>query len=65
NASDLFLSSNWYGTVSQPEINLLVKNSYQFAERTFMLSWSNTFGDKKLKSARERQMGSAEEMQRL
>lgn len=65
NASDLFLSSNWFGTVSQPEINLLVKNSYQFAERTFMLSWTNTFGDKKLKSARERQMGSAEEMQRL
>jgi len=65
NASDLFLSSNWYGTADQPEINLLVKNSFQYAERTFMLSWSNTFGNRKLKSTRERQTGSAEEMRRL
>lgn len=30
-----------------------------------MLSWTNTFGNKKVKSARERQTGSAEEMRRI
>lgn len=65
NATDLFLSSNWYGLTEQPALNLLVKSSYQMAERTFMLSWTNTFGNAKLKSARQRQTGSAEEMRRL
>ncbi|MBL7809710.1 MAG: TonB-dependent receptor [Saprospiraceae bacterium] len=64
-ATDLFLSSNWFGTADQPEIQLLVESSYQMAERTFMLSWTNTFGNKKLKSARNRQTGAAEEMRRL
>ena len=64
-ATDLFLSTNWYGVTNQPEINLLVTSSYQFAERTFMLTWTNTFGNKKVKSARERQTGSAEEMRRI
>ncbi|MBC7774368.1 MAG: TonB-dependent receptor [Phycisphaerae bacterium] len=65
NASDLFMSTNWYGNTNQPEINLMVRQSYQMAERTFMLSWTNTFGNKKLKSARQRQTGSAEEMRRI
>lgn len=65
NASDLFLSSNWFGIAEQPEVNLLVKSSFQMAERTLMLSWSNTFGNRKLKSARERQTGAAEELRRL
>jgi hypothetical protein len=64
-ANDLFLSSNWYGTTEQPEIGLMVRSSYQFSERTFMLSWTNTFGNKKLKSSRQRQTGSAEEMKRI
>ncbi len=64
-ATDLFLSTNWFGTTDHPEIQLLVKSSYQIAERTFMLSWTNTFGNKKLKSARQRQTGAAEEMKRL
>jgi len=65
NATDLFMTSNWYGTTEQPEVELFVKSSYQLAERTFMLSWSNTFGNKKIKSSRERQTGSAEEMRRI
>ncbi len=64
-ANNLLLSTNWYGTTEQPEVGLLVKASYQFAERTFMLSWTNTFGNEKLKSARQRQTGAAEEMRRL
>lgn len=64
-AQDLFLSTNWYGTTDQPAVNLRVDASYQFAERPFMLSWTNTFGNRKLKSARERQTGAAEEMRRI
>jgi len=56
---------NWFGNTDQPAINLMVRQSYQFSERTFMLSWTNTFGNKKVKSARERQTGSAEEMRRI
>jgi hypothetical protein len=65
NASNLFESDNWLGTTKQPDINLYTKASFEFAERTFMLSWSNTFGNSKLKSARQRQTGAVEEMQRL
>lgn len=64
-ATDLFESTNWFGATRQPDINLLTDVSFQFAERTFLLSWTNTFGNKKLKSARERQTGAAEEMQRI
>jgi hypothetical protein len=65
NASDLFLSTNWFGTTYQPQINLQVNESFQFAERVIMLSWTNTFGNRKLKSSRQRQTGSTEEAQRI
>jgi outer membrane receptor protein involved in Fe transport len=65
NASDLFLSTNWFGTTNQPQINLRVNESFQFAERVIMLSWTNTFGNRKLKSSRQRQTGSTEEAQRI
>ena len=65
NVSDLFLSTNWIGSTSQPQNNILVDLSFRFAERTFMLSWTNTFGSQKLKSSRDRQTGAAEEMKRM
>lgn len=65
NVSDIFLGSNWYGITNQPEYNLYVDVSFQFTERTFMLSWTNTFGSQKMKSSRNRQTGSAEEMRRM
>lgn len=65
NATDLFLSTNWFGTTEQPEINLNVRSSYQFAERVFLLSWTNTFGNKKVKSARKHKTGGEEELQRI
>jgi len=64
-ANDLFRSSNWFGTTDQPEIDLLTKQSFQWSERVFMLSWSNTFGNKKIKAARQRQTGAVEEWRRL
>jgi hypothetical protein len=64
-ASNLFESDNWFGTTRQPDINLYTKASFEFAERSFILSWTNTFGNKKLKSSRQRQTGASEEMQRI
>ena len=65
NVNDVFLSSNWYGSAYQPEVNLRIRNSYQQAERTFMLTWSNKFGNKKLRDQRRRATGAADEMRRL
>jgi len=65
NANDLFMTSNWYLLTDQPQVNLLVNSSFRFAERVFMLSWTNTFGNSKLKSSRSRQTGSAEEVKRI
>ncbi len=65
NVSDIFLSTNWIGRTNQPQNNILVDLSFRFAERTFMLSWSNTFGSTKLKSSRSRTTGAAEVMQRM
>jgi outer membrane receptor protein involved in Fe transport len=65
NVNDLFKGTSWYATTDQTEIGLYVKSSYQIAERVFMLSWTNTFGNQKLKSERKRQTASAEEMRRI
>jgi hypothetical protein len=65
NASNLLQTGNWYGTTRQPENNLMVDLSFQFTERVFMLTWSNTFGSDKVKAARQRQTGASEERQRL
>ncbi len=65
NLNDIFQSNNYFWTADQPELNLLVKGSFQQAERVFMLTWANKFGNKKLKDARQRQSGAADEMRRL
>lgn len=65
NAANLFLSNNWFGTTDQPQANLYVRQSYQIAERTFLLSWTNTFGNKKVQSARKRKTGGEEELNRI
>ncbi len=65
NASNLLQTGNWYGTTRQPDNNLMVDLSFQFTERVFMLTWSNTFGSDKVKAARSRQTGASEERQRL
>lgn len=65
NVSDIFLTNNWFGSAFQPEVNLRLKNSYQQTERTFMLTWTNKFGNNKLKDARNRARGASDEMRRL
>jgi Outer membrane protein beta-barrel family len=65
NINDIFQSSNWLGTAKDPSVNLNVFNAFKDAERTFMITWSNKFGNKKLKDSRQRARGSDEEMRRL
>ena len=65
NVSDIFASFNWITQAERPEINLRVSSSYRQAERVFMLTWTNKFGNKKLRDARQRASGAADEMRRL
>lgn len=65
NASNLLLTNDWYGTTRQPDNNLMVDLSMKFSERVFMLTWSNTFGNDKVKASRTRQTGASEERNRL
>lgn len=62
---DVLLSGNWSGNTNQPEVNLRTASAYRTAERTFKLTWSNKFGNNKLKSERQRATGAADEMRRF
>jgi len=64
NAQDIFVGSNYFGAINLPDQNFNVRGTYQFAERVVRLSYSNTFGNGKLKSARNRQSG-VDEKQRV
>jgi Outer membrane protein beta-barrel family/Carboxypeptidase regulatory-like domain len=64
-ATDLFETTNWVGTADEPQLNLYVRNGYQTAERTFMLTYTNKFGNTKLRDARQRESGASDEMRRL
>ena len=64
-ANDIFESSNFLSSIDQPDINLRVSSAYKQAERVFMLTWTNKFGNTKLKDARQRASGAADEMRRL
>jgi hypothetical protein len=63
--TDILVSNNWIGTTDQPDLNLLVRTAYKESERVFMLTWTNKFGNNKLKDARQRERGASEEMRRL
>ncbi|MBK9013983.1 MAG: TonB-dependent receptor [Saprospiraceae bacterium] len=65
NVNDIFLTNNYRGTTRQDDLNLYVKSGYLQAERVFMLTWSNKFGNKKLREARQRDGGASEERRRL
>ena len=60
NVQDIFEGSNWLGSVNIPDKNLNVRADFIFAERLVRLSYTNTFGNTKLKSARRHESGSEE-----
>ena len=58
-------SIQWDVVNAIPEQNLKTKSSLDFMSRTFVLTYSRNFGNKKLKSARERARGAEEEKNRV
>ncbi len=65
NVNDIFLTNNFRGTTRQDDLNLYVKSGYLQAERVFMVTWSNQFGNRKLREARQRDGGASDERRRL
>jgi len=63
--NDMLDSMKYTLTTDIPEQNLNTVNTFDFFNRTFLLTYSNRFGNRKLKSARERGTGSEEEKQRV
>ena len=63
--NDLLDKVKWTVTTNVPEQNLNTENTFDLFNRTFLLSYTNSFGNRKLKSARERGTGAEEEKQRV
>ena len=62
---DLFWTGNWRSYANVPEQNLVYEDLYRFSERVFRLSYSNSFGNRKIRSARYRSTGAEEERNRV
>lgn len=63
--NDLLDSMKWTVTTNIPEQNLNTVNSFDLFNRTFLLTYTNSFGNRKLKSTRERGTGAEEEKNRV
>ena len=63
--NDLFDSVDWTFRTDLPDQNLKFLNTVDFFNRTFMVTYSRNFGNRKLKSARERETGAEEERKRV
>ncbi len=63
--NDLLDSQKWTVITDVPEQNLNTNNTFDFSNRTFIISYTNTFGNSKLKSARSRTTGAEEEKRRV
>ena len=56
--------TNWTGRLDDPAVDFIYEGSYAFAERTYSLNFSTSFGSSDVKQARQRQTSSAEERAR-
>ena len=65
NINDIFDSNEFNSSTTLPDQNLFVSASLDFSNRTFLLTYSRTFGNKKAKSLRNRREGAEEERQRI
>lgn len=65
NINDIFDSSKFRSTSSFPDQNLNSVINIDFSNRTYLLTYSRNFGNKKLKSTRQRKTGSEEERRRV
>ena len=65
NINDILDSYQLQGSTNIPEENLNTYNTFDFSNRTFLLTYTRSFGNKKLKSARSRGTGAEEERRRV
>ncbi|MEM8846049.1 MAG: outer membrane beta-barrel family protein [Bacteroidota bacterium] len=63
--NDVFDSFEFTGRTQIPEQNLNTENTFDFSNRTLLLTYSRSFGNDKLKSSRQRQTGSDDERRRV
>jgi len=62
---DIFESIEWNAETNIPEQNFINRGGFDFSVRTFKISYSRNFGNKKLKSSRRRTTGAEEERNRV
>lgn len=63
--NDVFDQIEFNGGTDLPEQNIKTRNTFDFSNRTFALTYSRNFGNNKLKSSRNRETGSEEERRRV
>ena len=62
---NIFDGGVFKGVTNIPAENIYVENSFRFTQRTFQLTYSQSFGNKKLNDKRNRFSGSDEEQKRM
>ena len=62
---DIFDSNKWVTTTDIPENNLQIMDDFKLTQRTFKLTYSKSFGNRKLKSSRKRDKDFDEERRRV
>jgi len=65
NVRDIFDSMEWQTSVSIPEAGFATNGIFDFSNRTFTISYSNSFGNQKVKAKRNRITGSESERKRI
>ena len=62
---DVFDSFEFTGGTDIPEQDLRTRNLFDFSARTFLITYTLNFGNRKLRSIRDRKTGAEEERQRV
>ena len=63
--ADILDSVKFSGGTDLPEQNIRTRNTFDFRNRTFTLTYSRNFGNQKLQAKRDRETGSEEERRRV
>lgn len=64
-ATDLFNTTIGKGYTNLPDQHLVIRRNFQFTQRSFKLTWSQGFGNNKLKGKRNRVDSSEDEWKRV
>lgn len=63
--NDILDSVEFNGGTNLPEQNIMTANTFDFSNRTFMLTYTRNFGNNELRSARNRETGAEDERRRV